>query len=54
MVLNLLVKPAYLLVIDARIQDVIGPDIFGSYFPLLSLGILLNILLDVGLSNHMT
>ncbi len=54
MVLNLLVKPAYLLVIDARIQDVLGPDIFGSYFPLLSLGILLNILLDVGLSNHMT
>jgi O-antigen/teichoic acid export membrane protein len=54
MLLNLLVKPAYLLVVDARIQDVLGPEEFGRYFPLLSLGILFNILLDVGLSNHMT
>ncbi len=54
MLLNLLVKPAYLLIVDARIQDVLGPEEFGRYFPLLSLGILLNILLDAGLSNHMT
>ena len=54
MLLNLLIKPAYLLVVDARIQDVLGPEEFGRYFPLLSLGILFNILLDAGLSNHMT
>ena len=52
--LNLLIKPAYLLVIDAKIQDALGPEIWGSYFPLLSLSILLNIFLDAGLTNHMT
>ena len=54
MLLNLLIKPVYLLVVDARIQDVLGPEEFGRYFPLLSLSILLNIVLDAGLSNHMT
>ena len=54
MALNLLIKPAYLLVVDAKIQDAVGPEAWGSYFPLLSLGILLNIFLDVGLANHMT
>mgnify|MGYP002630440786 CR=1 FL=1 len=54
MLLNLLIKPAYLLLVDARIQDVVGPEEFGRYFPLLSLSILFNILLDAGLSNHMT
>lgn len=54
LLLNLLIKPAYLLVIDAKIQDALGPEIWGSYFPLLSLSILLNIFLDAGLTNHMT
>ena len=54
MLLNLLIKPVYLLVVDTRIQDVLGPEEFGRYFPLLSLSILLNIVLDAGLSNHMT
>ncbi len=54
MALNLLIKPAYLLMVDAKIQDAVGPEAWGSYFPLLSLGVLLNILLDAGLANHMT
>jgi len=54
MILNLAVKPAYLLVIDTKIQDLLGPEEFGRYFPLVSLSILLNILLDAGLANHMT
>jgi len=54
MILNLAVKPAYLLIIDTKIQDLLGPEEFGRYFPLLSLSILLNILLDAGLANHMT
>ena len=54
MILNLAVKPAYLLVIDTKIQDLFGPEEFGRYFPLVSLSILLNILLDAGLANHMT
>tara|TARA_B100000768_G_scaffold181948_1_gene207648 strand:- start:5661 stop:7109 length:1449 start_codon:yes stop_codon:yes gene_type:complete len=54
MILNLAVKPAYLLIIDTKIQDLLGPEEFGRYFPLLSLSILLNIILDAGLANHMT
>ena len=54
MVLNLTIKPAYLLVVDAKIQDVLGPEAWGNFFPLLSLSVLLNILLDAGLANHTT
>ena len=54
MILNLMIKPVYLLVIDAKIQDTLGAEAFGNFFPLLSLGVMLNILLDVGLANHMT
>ena len=54
MVLNLTIKPAYLLVVDAKIQDALGPEAWGNFFPLLSLSILLNILLDAGLANHTT
>ena len=54
MVLNLTIKPAYLLVVDAKIQDTLGPEAWGNFFPLLSLSVLLNILLDAGLANHTT
>ena len=54
MILNLAVKPAYLLVIDTKIQDLLGPEEFGRFFPLVSLAILLNILLDAGLANHLS
>lgn len=54
MVLNLTIKPAYLLVVDAKIQDILGPEVWGNFFPLLSLSVLLNILLDAGLANHTT
>ena len=52
MVLNLTIKPAYLLVVDAKIQDALGPEAWGNFFPLLSLSILLNILLDAGGQPH--
>ena len=54
MVLNLTIKPAYILVVDAKIQDVLGPEAWGNFFPLLSLSVLLNILLDAGLVNYTT
>jgi len=52
--LNLAIKPLYLLVVEARIQDVLGPEAYGAYFPALGLATLLNILLDWGLTNHLT
>jgi len=52
--LNLAIKPLYLLVVEARIQDALGPEVYGGYFPALGLATLLNILLDWGLTNHLT
>ena len=54
MVLNLVVKPFYILGIDAGVQDAVGPATYGTYAALLSLGFLLNILLDLGITNYNT
>ncbi|MCC6399709.1 MAG: polysaccharide biosynthesis C-terminal domain-containing protein [Flavobacteriales bacterium] len=53
-VLNLLVKPFYILGIDAAVQERVGAAAYGTYAALLSLSFLLNILLDLGLTNHTT
>lgn len=54
LVLNLLVKPFYLLGIDAGVQDAVGASAYGTYAALLSLSFLLNIVLDLGLTNYNT
>ncbi|HRH68427.1 MAG TPA: polysaccharide biosynthesis C-terminal domain-containing protein [Flavobacteriales bacterium] len=54
LVLNLLVKPFYILGIDAGVQDAVGSAAYGTYAALLSLGFLLNIILDLGMTNHNT
>lgn len=52
--LNLLVKPFYILGIDAGVQRAVGAEAYGGYAALLSLGFLLNIVLDLGLTNYST
>lgn len=52
--LNFLIKPFYILGIDAEIQNQVGPEIYGQYFSLLGLSFLLNIILDVGIVNYNT
>lgn len=52
LVLNLLVKPFYILGIDAGVQDAVGSEVYGGYAALLSLSFLLNILLDLGITNY--
>ncbi len=54
LVLNLLVKPFYILGIDAGVQQAVGAEVYGGYAALLSLGFLLNIVLDLGLTNYTT
>ena len=54
LVLNLLVKPFYILGIDAGVQQAVGAEVYGGYAALLSLGFLLNIVLDLGLTNYNT
>jgi O-antigen/teichoic acid export membrane protein len=54
LVLNLLVKPFYILGIDAGVQQAVGAEVYGGYAALLSLGFLLNIVLDLGMTNYNT
>ncbi|MEO8068210.1 MAG: oligosaccharide flippase family protein [Flavobacteriales bacterium] len=54
LVLNLLVKPFYILGIDAEVQERVGVEVYGGYAALLSLSFLLNILLDLGITNYNT
>ncbi|MEA3317983.1 MAG: oligosaccharide flippase family protein [Bacteroidota bacterium] len=49
--LNLLVKPIWVLGIDRTVQNVVGAEEYGFYFSLFSFSLLLNILLDVGITN---
>ncbi len=54
LILNFLVKPFYILGIDAGIQNEVGPIVYGEYFSLLGFSFLLNIILDVGIVNYNT
>ena len=52
--LNLLVKPFFILGIDAEVQNRVGEEIYGNYFSILNFTFLLNILLDFGTTNFNT
>lgn len=49
--LNILVKPFWIFGIDRTVQNVVGAGEYGLYFSLLSFSLLLNILLDLGITN---
>jgi len=49
--LNLLVKPLWVLGIDVSVQNQFGPAVYGNYYALLNLGFLLSLVLDFGLNN---
>jgi O-antigen/teichoic acid export membrane protein len=49
--LNLLVKPFWIFGIDRTVQNVVGAEGYGFYFSLFSLSLLLNIFLDLGITN---
>jgi O-antigen/teichoic acid export membrane protein len=49
--LNLLIKPFYVLVVDMKVQNVVHAKNFGLYFALFSFSFILNIILDVGITN---
>ncbi len=51
LLLNLLIKPYYVLGIEKNIQIVVGYEIYGSYYALFNFTFLLNILLDLGITN---
>ena len=49
--LNLLVKPFWILGIDRNVQNLVGDQNYGLYFSLFNFSVLLNILLDLGITN---
>lgn len=52
LILNLLVKPIAIFGIDAQVQNAVSLDAYGLYFSLLSLSLILNILMDLGINNY--
>lgn len=50
-VLNLLVKPFWPLVIEPSVQFEVGNNVYGEYFAIFNFSFLLNILLDLGITN---
>ena len=49
--LNLLIKPFWIFGIDRTVQNMVGDESYGMYFALFNFSLLLNILLDVGITN---
>ena len=52
--LNFLVKPFYILGIDAEVQNRVGAEQYGMYFSLLGFAYLFSIILDFGIVNYNT
>lgn len=51
LLLNLLIKPFWIFGIDRSVQNLIGAEEYGSYYALFNFSFLLNILLDIGITN---
>ncbi len=49
--LNILIKPFWIFGIDRTVQNVVGAGEYGLYFSLFNFSLLLNILLDFGITN---
>ena len=51
LILNLLIKPFWIFGIDRKVQNLVGAEEYGLYFSLFSFSMLLNIILDAGITN---
>ncbi len=49
--LNLLIKPIWIFGIDRTVQNTVGAETYGHYYALFNFSFLLNILLDLGITN---
>ena len=57
LLLNVVIKPLYILGIDAEILKITeynNPGAYGTYFSLLNLTFIFNIILDLGINNFNT
>ena len=51
---NLLVKPFWILGVEVGVQNAVGNETYGFYFSIFNLSYILNILLDLGITNFNT
>ncbi|MBP6334190.1 MAG: oligosaccharide flippase family protein [Bacteroidia bacterium] len=51
LLLNLLIKPFWILGIDVAVQNAVGTEQYGFYYAIFNFSFLLNILLDLGITN---
>ena len=51
---NLIVKPLWIFGIDAKVQTTLGNEVYGSYIAFFNLGMILQIILDLGLQSYST
>lgn len=49
--MNLLIKPFWILGIDRTVQNMVGAEDYGTYFSLFNFSVVLNMLLDLGITN---
>lgn len=54
MLLNLMIKPLWILGIEVGVQNAVGKDVYGFYIALFNFAYIFNILLDVGTTNYNT
>ncbi|MBT3208274.1 MAG: oligosaccharide flippase family protein [Bacteroidetes bacterium] len=52
LLLNLLIKPFWIFGIEVKVQNVVGAENYGLYFSLLSFSLIINIVLDLGVTNY--
>ncbi len=52
LLLNLLIKPFWIFGIDRTVQNVVGAEEYGLYFSLFNFSLLMNMLLDLGITNY--
>lgn len=51
LILNLLIKPFWFFGIEVSVQNAVGEEMYGFYFSLFNFAFIMNILLDVGITN---
>lgn len=51
LLLNILIKPLWILGIDRGVQNTVGTEAYGLYFALFNFSLLFNIILDLGITN---
>lgn len=54
LLLNLLIKPFWILGIEVGVQNAVGAETYGFYYAIFNLAYILNILLDIGVTNFNT